>query len=342
MKECGQVPCDEDESGMASRRAPGRARVLVAGASGFIGGAIVAALARSGTVERVVALCRNVAKAAAKLPGPDSGVDIHAWDMVDPVPDVGRVDAVIHAAGRGDPQSYARHPHLCMRETLLGCLNLLDFSVSAGVRDFVLVSSGEVYGNVAGTGRIREDEQGGVSPEQPRSTYPVVKAACESLCLAAGRERGLSTRVARLCHVYGPGMSPDDPRIAAHFPVTAAAGRDIVLKSPGDQVRSYCYIADAVSGILAILEKGVAGEVYNVADESTEMSIRQFAERTAAAAGVGVRFETPAETESAAFNPMPRSVFATDRLRALGWRPRTDFERGIRQTVAGFRRTMAG
>jgi nucleoside-diphosphate-sugar epimerase len=128
-------------------------------------------------------------------------------------------------------------------------------------------------------------------------------------------------------------MSPRDPRIAAHFPWLAARGEDIVLKTPGDQRRSWCHIEDAARAILTILDKGLPGELYTVADESSELTVREFAERIAAAGRVEVRFAPATPAEENLFNPMPSAVFDSGKLRSLGWKARHAIEEGLASCV---------
>lgn len=314
--------------------------VLVTGGSGFVGGAIVAAMAGDavwrGGGGRVVALCRNVEKGRRKLARYGDAVMVRSWRMGATPGDVGPVDAIIHAAGCGNPGVYVRDPATLLRDDLAGCVHLLEYACDAGVGRFVYISSGEVYGASPKAERFSENEAGGVDPLSPRAAYPMARLACECLCLAFRRQRGLSTSIARLCHVYGPGMERDDPRIAAQFSLAAAAGRDIVMKSRGEQLRALCYVTDAAAGVLTVLANGDAGAAYNIADEASELTVLELAERLAALGGIRVAFDIPSGEESAAFNPMPRAVFATDRLRALGWRAAVGLEAGLGNTMRWF------
>lgn len=285
----------------------------------------------------IVASCRNTEKGLERLGGRTENVKFIQWEMARPVSLPGDIDAIIHIAGRGDPAAYASAAFTTMRDNFLGCVNLLDFAIANRIGRIVFVSSGEVYGTVAGNDRIKEKEQGSVPATEPRSCYPIGKMACESLCLAAGREYELAVSVARLCHVYGPGASADDPRIAVRFPLVAARGEDIVLKSSGSQLRSFCFIEDAAVGILTVLARGLSGELYNIADENTELTVREFAEKTAILAGVKVIFDIPSATEQSIFNPMPRAVFSAAKLAALGWSPETTFETGMQRALTQFR-----
>ncbi|MDR1744416.1 MAG: NAD-dependent epimerase/dehydratase family protein, partial [Planctomycetota bacterium] len=101
-------------------------RILVTGASGFIGAAVCEMAAASG--REVIGLCRDPERGREKLAGLGDAATLAAWDMSDPLPRLDGVDAVIHAAGRGDPASFAAAPATVLGETLLGCRRLLDFA----------------------------------------------------------------------------------------------------------------------------------------------------------------------------------------------------------------------
>lgn len=307
---------------------------LVTGASGFIGSATVRELVKTGV--KVIALCRNPEKGWRKLNGLGPGVVILPWNMAEPVVCRYHIDVVIHTAGQGDPATFSTHPAEAMRDHLFGAVHILDFAASRHVGKFVLISSGEIYGALGNDRKITEADQGAVSSLSPRSAYPMCKLAAESLTLAYWREHAVPACIVRLCHVYGPGIDRQDSRIACQFPLAAAEGRDIIMRSLGEQHRSLCYIDDAASGIGIILTRGRPGEAYNVADESSEVSVRQFAEEIAAVANVKVSFDIPDETQRQAFNPMPHAILSTEKLLALGWSPRIHLKEGIARTLSWF------
>lgn len=311
--------------------------VLVTGASGFVGGAVCNALAAAG--RKVIGLCRDTEKAKRNIAGHGDSVSLVAWDMTQPLPWLEQVDAMIHAAGRGDPAAFAAAPAAVLRDTMLGCLHALEFAAANKVGRFLLISSGEAYGRVETDGRITETDHGIIEPHLPRSAYPLAKVATEGMALAYLREHGVPVCLARLCHMYGPGMTASDPRIAGQFPRTAARGEDIVLKSPGDQRRSWCHIRDAARGVLTILDRGIPGELYNIADEASELTVRQFAEKIAAAAGVRVGFDLPTKTERDIFNPMPLAVYDAGKLRALGWRAEENMDDALAMCITLLRST---
>ena len=108
---------------------------------------------------------------------------------------------------------------------------------------------------------------------------------------------------------------------------------DIVLKSAGAQMRSYCYVADCASAILTVLLNGKSGEAYNSANPDSRVTIADFAKATAHAAGKIVRFAEPTAAELADRTPIPRQVLSSEKLESLGWRGRYDIATGVRHTL---------
>ena len=122
-------------------------------------------------------------------------------------------------------------------------------------------------------------------------------------------------------------------RADAQFLRRALRGEDIVLKSDGAQLRSYCYVADAVRGLLAALISGARGEAYNVAARGEAHTIREFAETLARLAGVRVTFERPPEAEKRGYSPVSRAVQDAGKLEAFGWSARVPLEEGLSRTL---------
>ena len=128
---------------------------------------------------------------------------------------------------------------------------------------------------------------------------------------------------------FGPDFTKRDTKVMAQFLRDAAAGRDITLRSEGKQRFSYCYYADAVSGIIAVLLAGKSGEAYNVADDDEGMNLKQFAEYIAGLAGVKTRTEiAPQKGTSAAVN----ALLDCGKLKKLGWKPQFTVREALENT----------
>ena len=95
--------------------------------------------------------------------------------------------------------------------------------------------------------------------------------------------------------------------------------KDIVMKSEGKQIRSYCYIADCVSAFLYIILKGKNGEAYNIANKNQNISIREFAEKIAEKAKVNLIFDLPTEIEKKGYGLIKNTILDAKKLEDLGW-----------------------
>ena len=109
-------------------------------------------------------------------------------------------------------------------------------------------------------------------------------------------------------------------------------GQDIILKSPGTQLRSWCYVVDCANALLHILLKGSSAEAYNVADETSHLTIRQLAELIAKIGGQKVVMDVD-ESLMKSNNIISRALFDTSKLKSLGWGPIADVEHNMRVTI---------
>jgi nucleoside-diphosphate-sugar epimerase len=125
--------------------------------------------------------------------------------------------------------------------------------------------------------------------------------------------------IARPCHVYGPNFSEKDNRVYAQFIRNILNDSDIIMKSTGEQFRSWCYVVDCVSALLYVLLKGEKGQAYNIADRQSVISIKELAETIAEIGNKSVIMEVPPVSESLGYNVVTKSVFLTEKLETLGW-----------------------
>ena len=166
-----------------------------------------------------------------------------------------------------------------------------------------------------------------------RNSYSVGKRAAETLCVSYAEEYGVESVIVRPGHIYGPTASPYDNRVASAWAYSVARDEDIVMKSDGSQIRSYCYCLDCASAILKVLLSGENCHAYNISNPDSIISIKMMAEILSNSAGVKLRMELPTEEERKGFNPMSNSSLESNSLLALGWRGCFDAEAGFAHTV---------
>lgn len=320
--------------------------VLVTGASGLIGSFIVDALAyhneKHGANIKIYAMSRRLEKLRERF---SYCTDIHnvslaAHDICKPLEDV-RYDYIIHAASNADPRTYALYPVETIQTNIIGTTNVLEYARAHKETCVLFTSTMEVYGSIPEAYSFSEEQYGLVDFNQIRSGYPESKRTSELLCRSYASEYGVDVVIARLGYIYGPSMTAEDNKVIAQFINKAIAGENIVLKSKGEQLRSYCYISDAVAGIFSILSKGERGRAYNVANSISTTTICEMAQLAAGQTNTEVVFELPDELERIGSSKPQNAVLDESALISLGWNGVYTMEQGFARTVSILKDKMA-
>jgi dTDP-glucose 4,6-dehydratase len=212
-----------------------------------------------------------------------------------------------------------------LRTNVIGTQTLLDAARQAGVRRFVQVSTDEVMGSLPEDADAFFTE---ASPFAPNSPYAASKAAAEHLVRAAHHTFGLDTVITRCGNNYGPRQFPEKflPLAIAN----ALSDREIPVYGDGLNVRDWIYVEDYCRAILAVLEKGAAGGVYNVGARNTRRNL-EVVESLLDALGKPhslIRFvkDRPGHDRRYAIDPSRIES-------ALGWRPRETWASGLAKTI---------
>lgn len=316
--------------------------ILVTGTTGLIGSCLVEVLMeRPQRDYNVYAMGRNSERMNRLFERYNSVDGFHTLigDVIEPLPIEKDFHYIIHAASGAAPVEFSKHPVEVMKANILGVANMMEYGIKHEMRRFLYVSSGEVYGE--GDGRVfSEDYSGYVDCTSPRSCYPSSKRAAETLCASYAAEYGVDVVIARPCHTYGPNFTENDNRVYAQFIRNVLNGEDIVMKSKGEQFRSWCYVADSVRALLYILLKGESGEAYNIADATSNITIRQLAEMVAEMGQKHVIIDIPSDVEKKGYNPVTQSVFSTKKLEEIGWGITGNMREKVRHTVDECKRQM--
>lgn len=296
--------------------------ILITGATGLIGTCLTQVLmARSCKDYYVYATGRDEARAKERFAKFLSDPSFHfiPYDVTMPLEASGvPFHYIIHAASNASPNFFANHPVEVIKSNILGVSHLMEYGISHQMRRLLYVSTGEVYGEGDGH-EFTENFSGYVDCTSSRSCYPSSKRAAETLCVSYAAEYGADVVIARPCHTYGPHFTEKDNRVYAQFIRNVLQGQDIIMKSTGEQFRSWCYVVDCVSALLYILLRGINGQAYNIADNSSNISIRNLAEMIAGIGGKEVVMQLPSDDEKKGYNVVTRSVFSTQKLESLGW-----------------------
>lgn len=310
-------------------------RILITGAGGLICSAFVDLLLSLEADIHVYAAARSREKLEKRFSryGGDDHFHFVQYDALEPLTCTENFDYLIHGASNANPAAYGAQPVETLLANITGIHNILRYARDHGAKRVLYVSSSEVYGRKEGSEPYHEQEYGFVDILNPRACYPVGKRAAETLCAAYAQEYGVDAVIVRPGHVYGPTATDSDNRASSQFPRDVLAGKDIVMKSAGTQLRSYCYVLDCVSAMAAVLACGETGKAYNISNKDSLVTIRQMAESFADAAGRKVVFDDPTDAEQRSFNLMDNSALDASSLEALGWRGLFDLNAGVRGTL---------
>ena len=319
-------------------------RILMTGGTGFVGSFILHLMAalrrRHGLHIDVLALVRSRQRLRDVLGGDWEGswLQIVEQDLRAPLclKNEGPVEYCIHAASNADPVAYQSDPLGTMMTNVVGTEQILQYlsGLDAKPSRIVYLSSVEAYGGHSQGGILTEEDTGSFDPAVVRNCYPISKLAAENLCAGACLQLGLPVTVARMAYLYGPGDRLDDPKIVTLFLRMLKEGRDIEMHSPGLQRRSYCYIKDAVYGIMLLLLRG-QDCTYNIANGREAVTIAGVAQQLTQLFGRPgglVRQGQPKQDELARFSPPEDNILDTSKIRALGFEAEVGLAQGLERT----------
>ena len=196
---------------------------------------------------------------------------------------------------------------------------------------FLFAGTSEAYGDPV-VHPQPETYWGNVNPNGARSCYDESKRMGETVCGVFHRSFGMDTRIVRIFNTYGPRMDPADGRVIPNLTMQALRGEPMTIYGDGSQTRSYCYVADLIAGIGALLEHpDAAGETVNIGNPD-EYTILETAELISRLLGGAEKTFEPLPSD----DPTRRKPDITKARTLLGWEPLVGFEEGMKQTIAYF------
>lgn len=314
------------------------AAVLVTGASGMLGTYMLRTLAALNDSEHYDMKLYGLVRHPEKMPEDlKKRVSLITQSVSREIETDVRFDYIIHAASPASPLIMREDPAGTIAANTVGTYYTLELARKSNAKGYLFISSREIYGQpYEGQREFTEDTYGFVDPLEPRSCYPEGKKAAETMCSCFRQQYGMNTKIARLAHTFGPGMSIDDGRVQADFLRNVIRNEDIVLKSEGLAVRTYTYVSDAVAALFYILLNSQE-LVYNIASEESTVSIRELAQTLVDAypeRNLKLVFDLPKADENTGCAPFTLGILNSDKIRKLGWKPSYTLKEGLMRTVA--------
>ncbi len=250
--------------------------------------------------------------------------DVADADLVGPL--VAAADLVVHFAAETHVDRSIQAAGDFIRTDVLGTFTLLEAARGArGLRRFVQISTDEVYGSVP-EGASRETDE-----LRPRNPYAASKAGADRLAYSYFATYGVPVLITRASNNYGPYQFPE--KVIPLFVTNALDGLPLPLYGDGLNVRDWLHVLDHCRAIDLAIEKGADGEVYNIGGGNEVRNVdltRQILDLTGQPESlIAPVADRPGHDR--------RYSLDTEKLRALGWQPRTAFADGLRETVQWYR-----
>ena len=309
------------------------ARIVVLGASGFLGSHLCDELIARG--DDVVGIDDLSSSTGVNLKALESEprFTFLKGDIAEGIPVRGTVDAVLNFASPASPPRYLETPIQTLRTGSRGTDNALQFALENNAR-FIMASTSEVYGDPTVSPQV-ETYWGNVNSIGERSCYDEAKRYAEALCMAYWREYQANIGIVRIFNTYGPRLDPTDGRVVSNFVCQALQGQNLTVYGDGLQTRSFCYVDDEIRGILALLDSNERGPI-NIGNpvEFTMLELAELVLELTGSKSQLVYEALPAD------DPLQRCPDITLARELLKWEPTVDLREGLRNTIDWFQKTL--
>jgi dTDP-glucose 4,6-dehydratase len=239
----------------------------------------------------------------------------------------GGFDAIVNFAAESHVDRSLYGPTEFVQTNLQGTVNLLEAAKRHQVKRFLQISTDEVYGSLPPEGFFSEQ-----TPLHPNNPYSATKAAADMMVQAYAHTFGLDALITRSSNNYGPYQYPE--KFIPLFASNAMDGKRVPLYGDGMHIRDWLHVEDNCRGILAALEKGKSGQVYNLGggNERPNVVVAKAILKHVGAPEALIEFVKD--------RPGHDRRYAIDCRRAkkeLGWTPKIKFETGLKKTLDWYR-----
>jgi dTDP-glucose 4,6-dehydratase len=304
-------------------------KLLVTGGAGFIGSTYVRRHLAEHRDDRIVVLDKltYAGRTENLATVPPGAVDFIEGDIADPVAVAAAIegcDAVVNFAAESHVDRSIENPGAFIQTDVYGTYVLLEAARKAGIRH-LQISTDEVYGSIE-EGTFTEQ-----SPIEPSSPYSASKAGGDMIVRAYTHTYGADCLIVRASNNYGPFQHPE--KLIPLMILNAMAGDRLPVYGDGMQVRNWLFTEDFAAAIDVVLERGDAGEVYNVGGPE-EMANIDVVRRILELTG---RDESQIDHVADRLGHDRRYSLSSDRTEGLGWSAAVGFAEGIRRTVDWYR-----
>lgn len=247
------------------------------------------------------------------------------------------VDTIFHLAFINGTGNFYKIPEKVLEVGVKGALNTLDVAMTRGVSNYLVTSSSEVYQEPTHVPTTEKERIVIPDVKNPRFSYSGGKIMTELLALHYTAKSNLKTIICRPHNFYGPDMGQGHvmpqfilcmKELSNNFTIKEF---DFPIQGTGEETRSFCYIDDAINGILLCVSKGKNKEIYNIGTKN-EIKIAELANQISDELGLKIRIKKGKRPAGGTARRCPD----ISRIQALGYEPRVSLKEGLKKTIAWY------
>jgi len=240
------------------------------------------------------------------------------------------VEGIFNLACPASPPLYQKDPVHTIKTNVVGACNLLELANKKKIR-ILQASTSEIYGDPKVSPQS-ENYWGNVNPIGIRSCYDEGKRTAETLFMDFHRQHGLDIRIARIFNTYGPLMAINDGRVVSNFIVQALTNKNITIYGSGEQIRSFCFVDDLISGIVKLFFKSEIFEPINLGNPAPINMKDLAAEVINLTKSQSEIIYLPLPSD----DPLTRIPDISKAISKIGWEPTIDRTEGLQRTIKYF------
>ena len=239
-------------------------------------------------------------------------------------------DEIYHLACPASPIHYQHNPIKTVKTSVMGSINILGLAKRIKAK-VLLASTSEVYGDPT-IHPQPESYWGNVNPIGPRSCYNEGKRCAETLFYNYHHQHNIDIKIARIFNTYGPRMHPNDGRVVSNFILQAQKNQPITLFGDGTQTRSFCYVDDMITGLIALMDSPLTtpinlGNPHEISMKTLAKLIIDLTHSTSTL----THLPLPED------DPLQRQPDITQAQTHLKWTPTTPLKQGLINTIEYFK-----
>lgn len=309
-------------------------RILVTGGAGFIGSHLCYRLLEAGHDVLCVDNFFTGSKSNIFKLMDHKNFELLRHDITHPISV--EVDEIYNLACPASPIHYQSDPVQTTKTNIHGAINVLGLAKRLNAK-ILQASTSEVYGDPIIHPQT-EEYWGNVNPIGPRSCYDEGKRCAETLFFDYYRQHKLKIKIARIFNTYGPNMHPHDGRVVSNFIVQSLLNQPITIYGDGMQTRSFCYVDDLVTGLVALMDSSdeITGPI-NLGNPG-EFTMLELANLVREMTNSSSQIELMPLPQD---DPRKRQPDITKAKTLLGWSPTVELREGLEKTIEYFRTTIS-